>query len=93
MEAKQQHRMLVEVALALGPDLLKQVTFVGGCTTALLLTDEVTAEQVRHTDDVDLIVHVISYAKYHALQEELNNRGLRLLPPMKMKISPFAPCA
>ncbi|WP_067708034.1 hypothetical protein [Erwinia sp. ErVv1] len=81
MEAKQQHRMLVEVALALGPDLLKQVTFVGGCTTALLLTDEVTAEQVRHTDDVDLIVHVISYAKYHALQEELNNRGFKIVAP------------
>lgn len=81
MEAKQQYRMLVEVALALGPDLLKQVTFVGGCTTALLLTDEVTAEQVRHTDDVDLIVHVISYAKYHALQEELNNRGFKIVAP------------
>ncbi len=63
MEARKQFRMLVEVARALGPELINQVTFVGGCTTALLLTDEVTAEQVRHTDDVDLIVHVISYAK------------------------------
>lgn len=81
MEAKQQHRMLVEVARALGPDLVKQVTFVGGCTTALLLTDEVTAEQVRHTDDVDLIVHVISYAKYNALQEELRGRGFKIVAP------------
>ncbi|EPZ8126205.1 hypothetical protein ACXV6R_004113 [Yersinia enterocolitica] len=81
LEAKQQHRMLVEVAHALGPDLVKQVTFVGGCTTALLLTDEVTAEQVRHTDDVDLIVHVISYANYHALQEELNKRGFKIVAP------------
>ncbi|MDE8558457.1 hypothetical protein [Pantoea vagans] len=81
MEAKQQHRMLVEVARALGPDLVKQVTFVGGCTTALLLTDEVTAEQVRHTDDVDLIVHVISYAKYNALQEELRRRGFKIVAP------------
>ncbi|ORM61350.1 hypothetical protein PRCB_00500 [Pantoea rodasii] len=81
MEAKQQHRMLVEVARALGPDLVKQVTFVGGCTTALLLTDELTAEQVRHTDDVDLIVHVISYAKYHALQQELRTRGFKIVAP------------
>lgn len=81
MEAKQQHHMLVEVARALGPDLVQQVTFVGGCTTALLLTDEVTAEQVRHTDDVDLIVHVISYAKYHALQQELMARGFRIVAP------------
>lgn len=81
MEAKQQQHMLVEVARALGPDLVQQVTFVGGCTTALLLTDEVTAEQVRHTDDVDLIVHVISYAKYHALQQELTARGFRIVAP------------
>lgn len=81
MEAKQQQRMLVEVALALGPDLVSQVTFVGGCTTALLLTDEVTAEHVRHTDDVDLIVHVISYAKYHALQGKLHDRGFRIVVP------------
>ncbi|CCG88018.1 hypothetical protein [Erwinia piriflorinigrans] len=80
MQAKQQQRMLVEVAGALGPDLVKQVTFVGGCTTALLLTDEVTAEQVRHTDDVDLIVHVISYASYHALQDKLKERGSKMLP-------------
>lgn len=81
MEAKQQHRMLVEVAHALGTNLLKQFTFVGGCTTALLLTDEVTAEQVRHTDDVDLIVHVISYAKYYALQEELQKQGFKIVAP------------
>ena len=73
--------MLVEVARALGPDLVKQVTFVGGCTTALLLTDEVTAEQVRHTDDVDLIVHVISYAKYHALQQDLRVQGFKIVVP------------
>ncbi|CAO96084.1 hypothetical protein [Erwinia tasmaniensis] len=83
MEAKQQQRMLVEVAGALGPDLVKQVTFVGGCTTALLLTDEVTAEQVRHTDDVDLIVHVISYASYHALQEKLKEKGFKIVAPDK----------
>lgn len=81
MEAKQQYRMLIEVAHALGADLLKQVTFVGGCTTALLLTDEVTVEQVRHTDDVDLIVHVISYAKYSALQEKLQERGFKIVAP------------
>ncbi|MFC0139658.1 hypothetical protein ACFFJN_06000 [Erwinia mallotivora] len=81
MEAKQQHRMLTEVARALGSDLVQQVTFVGGCTTALLLTDEVTTEQVRHTDDVDLIVHVISYTKYHALLEELKKRGFRVVAP------------
>lgn len=81
MEAQQQHRMLLEVALALGADLVRQVTFVGGCTTSLLLTDKVTAEQVRHTDDVDLIIHVISYTKYNALQNELKKRGFKIIAP------------
>lgn len=39
--------MLTLVAKALGSDLCEQETFVGGCTTALLLTDEYTTEQVR----------------------------------------------
>lgn len=50
--------MLEQVAKALGPELCQQMTFVGGCTTGLLLTDDFTKEQVRSTDDVDLIVHV-----------------------------------
>jgi len=83
MEAKQQHRMLLEVALSLGTDLVTQVTFVGGCTTALLLTDKATIEQVRHTDDVDLIIHVISYTKYSALQDELKKRGFKIIAPDK----------
>jgi len=41
--------MLERVARALGPDLCQQMTFVGGGTTGLLLTDEYTKEQVRYT--------------------------------------------
>jgi hypothetical protein len=33
--------MIAVVARALGPDLLKKVAFVGGCTTGLLLTVEI----------------------------------------------------
>ncbi len=42
----QQH-MLARVAQALGPDLLPDVAFVGGCTTGLLMTDAVSREAVR----------------------------------------------
>lgn len=52
-------QMLVIVAQALGDELLQQVVFVGGCATALLITDKATLESVRYTDDVDLITHVI----------------------------------
>ena len=54
-----QRAMLRRVAEALGEELREQVAFVGGCTTGLLLTDPFTREQVRSTDDVDLIVSVM----------------------------------
>lgn len=69
--------MLIQVAEALGPELRQQMAFVGGCTTALLLTDDFTREQVRHTDDVDLIVHLVGYASYSILQEQLHALGFR----------------
>ncbi len=48
-------QMLETVAQALGRDLCQEVAFVGGCTTALLLTDEFSREEVRYTEDVDLV--------------------------------------
>lgn len=73
--------MLAQVARALGPELREQMTFVGGCTTGLLITDEFTKEQVRHTDDVDLIVHVLGYVGFSSLQEQLKERGFRITIP------------
>lgn len=70
--------MLERVAIALGPELCQQMTFVGGCTTGLLLTDEYTLEQVRHTDDVDLIVHTMGYNAFHALQKKLKEQGFSI---------------
>lgn len=70
------HRsMIAAVATALGEELLQQVAFVGGCTTGFLLTDEFSKEQVRHTDDVDLIVHVVGYAGISKLQQMLREQG------------------
>lgn len=73
--ARYQEIMLQTVADALGPELLAQVAFVGGCTTALLITDEVTREGVRYTEDVDLIVHVLGYGGWHAMLNQLRPRG------------------
>lgn len=70
--------MLEKVATALGPELCQQMTFVGGCTTGLLLTDEYTLEQVRLTDDVDLIVHTMGYNAFHVLQEQLKKQGFSI---------------
>lgn len=72
--------MLQRVAQALGPELAAQMAFVGGCTTALMLTDVVSRESVRFTDDVDLIVHVLGGASWYALQAQLQQRGFQVSP-------------
>ncbi|WP_233236528.1 hypothetical protein [Bordetella sp. LUAb4] len=69
--------MIRTVARAMGPELCQNVAFVGGCTTALLLTDLYTRQQVRHTEDVDLIVHVLSYAHWETLKEQLRWKGFK----------------
>lgn len=74
-------QMLETVAQALGEELLQTMTFVGGCTTGLLLTDVFTREQVRHTDDVDLIVHVMGYGGFIQLQEQLTRKGFSIKIP------------
>lgn len=76
-----QKRMVGKVAEALGPELREQVAFVGGCTTGFLLTDEFVLEQVRHTEDVDLIVHVMGYPGFHTLQKALRAKGFKDMPP------------
>lgn len=62
-------QMLEVVAEALGRQLCQEVAFVGGCTTALLLTDEFSLEDVRYTDDVDLVVHLTGYTEWQRLVE------------------------
>ena len=69
--------MIKLVANALGPDMLNETAFVGGCTTGLLLTDSLTKETVRYTEDVDLIIDVIGYPKWVQLQENLRKKGFK----------------
>lgn len=75
--ANRHKEMLVMVAEALGPELCQQVAFVGGCTTSLFLTDEFTREQVRHTDDVDVIVSLVGVASFARLQAQLRKLGFQ----------------
>lgn len=67
--------MVAIVATALGEAMLQEVAFVGGCTTGLLLTDDFSKEQVRHTDDVDLIVHVVGRGGITQLHTRLSDLG------------------
>lgn len=72
-----QRAMLRQVAEALGEVLREQVAFVGGCTTGLLLTDSFAREQVRSTDDVDLIISVMTYADQYRFKEALKAKGFK----------------
>ncbi len=54
--------------------LLGELVFVGGSTTALLITDTAAAE-VRPTYDVDAIADVSSYVAYSALSQRLRDVG------------------
>src|SRR5690606_31856567 len=72
--------MLQRVADALGPELLAEVAFVGGCATAMLVTDPAARDRVRFTDDVDVILHVMGHGQWYALQQTLRARGFRTHP-------------
>jgi predicted nucleotidyltransferase len=72
--------MLQTVAQALGDDLRERLVFVGGCTTALFITDEIVLEGVRATDDVDLIVDLVGHAQWAQLQDQLRQKGFSESP-------------
>ena len=65
--------LLAEAARLLKP-LLDELVFVGGSTTALLITDKAAAD-VRPTYDVDAIAEITSYAAYADFSERLRKIG------------------
>ena len=54
-------------------ELAKDVVFVGGATVSLY-TDRV-AEEVRPTDDIDILVELVSYQGYADIEEKLRQKG------------------
>jgi len=71
--SKHNLELLAEAARLLKP-LLGELVFVGGSTTALLITDKAAAE-VRPTYDVDAIAEITSYAAYADFSERLRGCG------------------
>jgi predicted nucleotidyltransferase len=65
-------------------DLCESLVFVGGCATGLLLTGP-RAQAIRATQDVDVVVHAVSIADYHAVEKAVEARGF------KHDLSPDAP--
>lgn len=70
-------KQVEEVAERLGPELRAEVAFLGGATIELLLTDP-AADEVRATQDVDVITAGRSRATFLVnLAERLRARGFR----------------
>jgi len=68
-------QMLTNAARLLEP-ILGELVFVGGCATALLITDKAAAD-VRPTFDVDAIAEITSYAAYVEFSERLRKLRFR----------------
>jgi hypothetical protein len=68
-------QLLTDAAKLLKP-ILGELVFVGGCATALLITDSAAAD-VRPTFDVDAIAEITSYAAYTEFSERLRKLGSR----------------
>jgi hypothetical protein len=67
-------QLLTDAAKLLEP-ILGKLVFVGGCATALLISD--TAADVRPTFDVDAIAEITSYARYTEFSERLRKLGFQ----------------
>jgi hypothetical protein len=80
MSANADHNYaLIEfVAEGLGDELLSEIAFVGGCTTAMLVTDDAVLEDIRFTDDVDLVIELAGIAAWERLTHRLAAKGFRI---------------
>jgi len=67
--------LLTDAAKLLEP-LIGELVFVGGCATALLITDKAAAD-VRPTLDVDAIAEITSYDEYAEFSEKLRKLGFQ----------------
>jgi hypothetical protein len=54
-------------------ELAEKVVFVGGATVSLYI--DRLAEEVRPTDDVDILIELTSYQSYADVEEKLRKKG------------------
>jgi hypothetical protein len=81
--------LLTDAAKLLEP-LLGELVFVGGCATALLITDKAAAD-VRPTFDVDAIAEITSYAGYDTFSERLKKLGFQEDTTTTLDVMPLDP--
>jgi hypothetical protein len=76
--ADHNYELIEFVADGLGEAFLAEVAFVGGCTTAMLVTDVVVLDDIRFTDDVDLVIELAGISEWQRLTERLAARNFKI---------------
>lgn len=76
--ADHNYELIEFVADGLGEAFLAEVAFVGGCTTAMLVTDVVVLDDIRFTDDVDLVIELAGISEWQRLTERLAAKNFKI---------------
>jgi predicted nucleotidyltransferase len=72
------YELIEFVADGLGEAFLAEVAFVGGCTTAMLVTDAAVLDDIRFTDDVDLVIELAGISAWQQLIERLATKNFKI---------------
>jgi len=76
--ADHNYELIEFVADGLGEAFLAEVAFVGGCTTAMLVTDAAVLDDIRFTDDVDLVIELAGISAWQQLIERLATKNFKI---------------
>jgi len=76
--ADHNYELIEFVADGLGEEFLAEVAFVGGCTTAMLVTDASVLDDIRFTDDVDLVIELAGISAWQRLTERLAAKNFKI---------------
>ncbi|MFJ4196428.1 hypothetical protein [Pseudomonas sp. NPDC089534] len=76
--ADHNYELIEFVADGLGEAFLTEVAFVGGCTTAMLVTDAFVLDDIRFTDDVDLVIELAGISAWQQLTERLAAKNFKI---------------
>ena len=67
---------LIEIVSDSLGDLLDEVVFVGGASVVFLVP-EITYPEIRNTEDVDVIVDIVTKPDYYGFCEKLRKLGFQ----------------
>ena len=67
---------ILEISVQALGELSDSLVFVGGCATGLLVT-RIRANQIRATEDVDVVAEVTTIAEYQSVEAKLTSQGFK----------------